>query len=191
METIKFETNQPQVLALMFSEGKPVESQFTGSQVMFSTVDGRRMYLAPFVAEKIAAAGIVAKQQFEICKKQVGRQIEWQVRTHNATAGSVSEAKPAATPVQSDDRTHQEYNGNAHRDHTPGYPALEQALPAQAPVTKTSAKLMACLAAAIDAAAEAQTYAGHRGLKILFNSEDIRCLALSAFISSEKNGGRP
>jgi len=65
-ETIKFETNMPQVLALAFTEGKPVESQFTGSQVMFSTVDGRRMYLAPFVAEKIRAAGISARMPFEI-----------------------------------------------------------------------------------------------------------------------------
>ena len=95
METIKFETNMPQVLALAFAEGQPVESQFIGSQVMFSTVDGRRMYLAPFVAEKIRAAGIAARIPFEICKKQVGRTIEWQVKTQNVQAGTFSENAPA------------------------------------------------------------------------------------------------
>jgi len=189
-ETIKFETNMPQVLALAFTEGKPVESQFTGSQVMFSTVDGRRMYLAPFVAEKIRAAGISARMPFEICKKQVGRSIEWQVRTQNAAAGAVSEATPTAAQVRSLNQTvPKEYNG--YRDEVmPKSPPVPMASPAAAtPVPRTSTKLMGALAAAIDAAMEAEVYCARHGREISFTSEDIRALAITVYISNCKGGG--
>ncbi|MEP6539677.1 MAG: hypothetical protein ABJF23_30370 [Bryobacteraceae bacterium] len=186
METIKFETNMPQVLALAFAEGKPVESQFTGAQVMFSTVDGRRMYLAPFVAEKIRAAGIAARIPFEICKKQVGRSIEWQVRTHNAAAGAVSEATPTAAQVRSSNQTvPKEYNDDGRHDQ-----AMAAPIPAAAAqLTQTGTKLMGALAAAVDAVMEAEIYCARHGREIRFTSEDVRALAITVYISDCKGGG--
>lgn len=184
MEIIKFETNMPQVLALAFAEGKPVESQFTGSQVMFSTVDGRRMYLAPFVAEKIRAAGIAARMPFEICKKQVGRSVEWQVRTHNSAAGAVSEATPAAAQVRSINQTvPKEYNDQVMA------PIPSPGEAAAAPLTRAGTKLMGALAAAVEAVIEAETYCARHGRVFSFTSEDVRALAITVYISDCKGGG--
>jgi hypothetical protein len=192
METIKFETNMPQVLALAFTDGKPVESQFTGSQVMFSTVDGRRMYLAPFVAEKIRAAGIAARMPFEICKRQVGRAIEWQVKTHNAAAGAVSEATPTAAQVRSINQTvPKEYNGNGYRDEaTPNAAAGARGNNAPAvPLSRGGTKLMGALAAAVQAVLETEAYCARQGRDFSFTSEDVRALAITVYISDCKGGG--
>lgn len=186
-EVIRFEPNQPQLIALAFTEGKPVESQFTGSQVMFSTVDGRRMYLAPFVAEKIREAGIAARQQFELCKKQVGREVQWEVRTHNA-AGSVSKAKPTA-PVRSLNESVQ-----------PGYidqqrAQMAQRIEAARPATSLSpmaAKILAAYVVAFEVVEALNTVAQQRGLELDFQQEEhIRTIAATAFIEANKtNGGR-
>lgn len=194
METIKFETNMPQVLALAFTEGKAVESQFTGPQVMFSTVDGRRMYLAPFVAEKIKAAGIVARTPFEICRKQVGRSIEWQVRTHNA--GAVSEATPA--PVQQSPKQTalqgsalQGYNGNAHQAMMAT--ALDATYTAMAqPDTRTfsarAKRMMAAMIDAVDVVIETEMYLERRGVESQAEFESIRAIAATFFIQESKGG---
>jgi hypothetical protein len=197
METIKLETNIPAVVALAFSEGKPVESQYTGSQVMFSLVDGRRMYLPPIVADKIKQAGITARVPFEIVKKQVGRSIEYQIRNHNNTAGMVSETAPALVQVAraANQSAPQGYaNGNGHRDQAmaailnAGEAAMAKPAPA-APLTRTGAKLMAALAAAVEAVIETEAYCARQGRDFSFTSEDVRALAITVYISDCKGGG--
>ena len=63
-------------------------------------------------------------------------------------------------------------NNGYSADHTPKPTAAHQ--------------LMGAFCAAIDAAAEAQAYAARKGLQITFTSEDIRAVAISAFIALEK-----
>lgn len=89
-ETVKFQTNVPEVLSLAFSQGKEVSSQYGGDQVMFSLDDGRRMYVSPYVAGKIYEAGISAHTDFTLCKREVThgnrRAIEWEIQTFNEAA---------------------------------------------------------------------------------------------------------
>src|SRR5579862_6127510 len=93
--SVKFQTNIPERVALAFAEGLPVSSQFGGDQVMFSLTDGRKMYVAPIVAQKIAGLGIGAYEEFEICKREqtVGnrRVVNYEVAVARAVA-------PAAAP---------------------------------------------------------------------------------------------
>lgn len=53
-------------------------------------------------------------------------------------------------------------------------------------ITPTSARLCACLKAAIDAQLEAMGYATRLGWDLQFSNEDVRCMAISTFI----NGGK-
>jgi hypothetical protein len=124
--TVKFSTNIPEILSLAFSEGKPVQSQYNGDQVMFTLTDGRKMYVAPFVAEKIAAAGIRANQPFEICKREVTegnrRKIEFQVRPLSET-GRNPQNQPATTAAEP------RINGHTHVTNSPDLTAtLEQSI---------------------------------------------------------------
>jgi hypothetical protein len=52
------------------------------------------------------------------------------------------------------------------------------------PFTPLTQKLCACFLSAIDAVAEAQAYSRRKDLGITFTSEDVRCVAISAFIEA-------
>jgi hypothetical protein len=198
MPACKLEVNVPQVVALTFSEGKPVESQFTGEQIMFTLTDGRQLYVPPLVAEKIRAAGIVARVPFEICKRQVGRQIEYQVKHHN-TAGEVSEAKPAAR-VQSIERTvPKSYTAPlpdrcyAHSDAAlvGRAAALDGAKQPERPaVSPMAARILASYVVAFEVVGALAEVVNERGLALNFTREEhIRTIAATAFIEANKNGG--
>ncbi len=216
MAILEFAVNIPQTVALAFSDGKEFPSQFPGSacRMMFTLASGDRMFVSPVVADKIKQLGISPHRPFEICKRQVGKSIQWQVTTPNATEGKSLATIPAAAPGQSVNRTAaprytpateapdepSDYDlcDTAHRDTgltaalDATYAALDQprvAAPAQPRSTTISMEAAACLAASIDAWSEAQTYAGHRGLRIQATSEDIRAFAISIFIERSKRGG--
>jgi hypothetical protein len=195
MAIIKFETNVPQLLSLAFSEGKPVVSPMTGAQLMFSTVDADRFYVPPIVGEKLKEHGVTARQQFELCKRQVGRSIEWQVRTHNAAAGAVSQATPTAAPVRTvNETTPKEYNGNRDRSITAALDATYTAMsdPAQsAPrnISPRAKQIMAAMLDAVDVVIETERYLERRGLEVQAEFESIRAIAATFFIQESKGGG--
>jgi len=197
MAIIKFETNVPQLLSLAFSEGKPVVSPMTGAQLMFSTVDADRFYVPPIVGDKLKEHGVTARQQFELCKRQVGRSIEWQVRTHNATAGAVSEATPTAAPVRSLKGTaSQGYNSDVHDDRSltaaldATYTAIAQPPPPAAREISPRAKqMMAAMLDAVDVVIETERYLERRGLEVQAEFESIRAIAATFFIQESKGGG--
>ena len=100
LDTVRFATNVPEVVALQFDVGRTVEGAY-GDQVMFTLTDGRRMYVNPFVAEKIYAAGVSKGEFFSICKREVihgnRRTVEYQVETKNeTTARAHDNVTPAA-----------------------------------------------------------------------------------------------
>jgi hypothetical protein len=195
MAIIKFETNVPQLLSLAFSEGKPVVSPMTGAQLMFSTVDADRFYVPPIVGAKLKEHGVTARQQFELCKRQVGRSIEWQVKTHNAAAGAVSQATPTAAPVRTvNETTSKEYNGNRDRSMTAAldatYTAMsELALSAPRNISPRAKQMMAAMLDAVDVVIETERYLERRGLEVQAEFESIRAIAATFFIQESKGGG--
>jgi hypothetical protein len=197
MAIIKFETNVPQLLSLAFSEGKPVVSPMTGAQLMFSTVDADRFYVPPIVGDKLKEHGVTARQQFELCKRQVGRSIEWQVRTHNAAAGAVSEATPTAAPVRSVKGTApQGYNSNVHGDRSltdaldATYTAMSEPTPlGSREISPRAKQMMAAMLDAVDVVIETERYLERRGLEVQAEFESIRAIAATFFIQGCKGGG--
>jgi hypothetical protein len=197
MAIIKFETNVPQLLSLAFSEGKPVVSPMTGAQLMFSTVDADRFYVPPIVGEKLKEHGVTARQQFELCKRQVGRSIEWQVKTHNAAEGAVSEATPTAAPVRSLKGTaSQGYNSDVHADRSltaaldATYTAMsEPTPPASREISLRAKQMMAAMLDAVDVVIETERYLERRGLEVQAEFESIRAIAATFFIQGCKGGG--
>jgi len=58
------------------------------------------------------------------------------------------------------------------------------------PITPLHAQLFAAIAAAIDAARDAEAYAQAHGLVVRFTAEDVRALAITAYIQTARSGGR-
>lgn len=89
---LRLQTNVPETIALEFTDGLAVASKFGGDQIMFSLVDGRKLFVAPFVAGKITASGVQSYEPFEICKRELvngnRRMVEFQIQR---------EAAPVAT----------------------------------------------------------------------------------------------
>jgi hypothetical protein len=197
MAVIKFETNVPRVLSLAFSEGKPVVSPMTGAQLMFSTVDADRFYVPPIVGEKLKEHGVTARQQFELCRRQVGRSIEWQVKTHNAAADAVSQATPTAAPVRTvNETTPKEYNSNVYGDRSftealdATYTGMsEPAQSAPRTISPRAKQMMAAMLDAVDVVIETERYLERRGLEVQAEFESIRAIAATFFIQGCKGGG--
>ena len=81
-QTLRFETNIPQAVALAFDDGIAVEGRY-GDQVMYTLEDERVMYVPPIVQEQIKRLKIQRGDPFQVVKreKKIGnrRSIEWAV----------------------------------------------------------------------------------------------------------------
>lgn len=51
-DTLRLQTNVPETIALEFTDGLTVASKYCGDQIMFTLIDGRKMFLSPFVARR-------------------------------------------------------------------------------------------------------------------------------------------
>jgi hypothetical protein len=78
---VEFPPNVPVTVALKYGHAKTVSSQY-GERFMFSLADGRVMFLAPDVGEKIEALGVNVRENFTITRKwdeQQGAPVTWEV----------------------------------------------------------------------------------------------------------------
>ena len=96
-EIIKFEFNVPVEVALRFTEPRVFPSQFDGGddRHMFSTTDGRVMYVTPLTSARINALALSKGECFWICKRKNGRLTEFAVSREPM---SVNPAPPPAAP---------------------------------------------------------------------------------------------
>jgi hypothetical protein len=80
-EVIKFEFNRPVEVALRYTEPRIFPSQFDGGddRHMYSTTDGRVMYVTPLVSARINALHVTKGECFYICKTKNGRLTEFVV----------------------------------------------------------------------------------------------------------------
>lgn len=205
METIKFEANVPQQICLKFAKGLPVEGNY-GPQVLFTLVDGRRMYLSPEAAERLA--GQAQGVPFMMCKKQTGKLVRWIIGDAEAapTAATPRLAAAAATmpPRAAEEWVFDDESGQMVR--LSSFPSPSRMPPPSAAVLPSAGpsldargvaperspaadSMMGSLHAAISAVLNAEEYAKRIGRPIEFSAEDIRAMAITVFIQKTKGGG--
>jgi hypothetical protein len=71
-EIVEFPPNIPITLALKYAQGKVISNQY-GERIMFSTTDGRVLFLDPEVGAQIEALAINVRENFSITKQTNGR----------------------------------------------------------------------------------------------------------------------
>lgn len=186
METLKLNVGESHVIALQYAEGKPCQSRYSGDQVMYSLSDGRKLFVDPYVAERIKALRVGPGDEFAIAKKESfagnRRTVEVVVNPLKRT-GAFGHA-----PVDT--------IGNDRPSHpTPAPPAPQAAPPApppQAPVNgagETTADIMArCYCNAVDIALATIACAEKKGLRLTAQFEDVRAMGTALLIS--ETGGR-
>jgi len=96
-DVIKFEFDQPVEVALRFTEPKVFASNFAGGddRHMYSTTDGRVMYVTPLTSARIKALQLTQGEFFSICKRKDGRLTDFAVSREPLAAGP---ARPPAAP---------------------------------------------------------------------------------------------
>ncbi len=157
-EVLQLQTNVPEVIALQFSDGKAVDGQH-GPRVMFTLVDGRRLFTPPIVLDLIKKAAIGKGDRFSICRRETridGKdKIQYEVRVGPPTGQPEVSAPQAARQVA---QAIQHSNGT-----TSAFPVNGQG--------ETAVEL--AMKAAIDVCARGQKYAAVKGLNIAFDGDIV------------------
>jgi hypothetical protein len=179
MEKLKLTPNRPEVIALAFTAGKPVSSNFTGDQMMYTLTDGRLWFADLEAAAKVDALNLGRGEPCEVtmCMDRAKNK-SYEVRYVDGATAPATQAPQAPTRQRVEALT----SGTAAQ--------VAQVHPqynAPAP-NSTGGALMGCFMSAIDAIVEAQAYVTRRGLAITFTAEDVRSTAISAYIGLQKGG---
>jgi hypothetical protein len=95
-DVIKFDFNVPVECALRFTEPRVFPSQFENGddRHMFSTTDGRVMYVTPLTSARINALHLEKGECFWICKRKNGRLTEFAVSRERMSAAPSQLAAP-------------------------------------------------------------------------------------------------
>jgi hypothetical protein len=172
MAKLQLRTNVPEIIALQFTQGKEVESNFNGTEVLYTLEDGRSWYVHPAVARKIDALNLGKGEPFEVVKVEAGNGKGFQYEVKHIAPQHVAQAS-----VLPSVQTRQNGSTSAH--------VVVHTASQDNPIAK---RMMSALCASIDAIAEAQEYATTRGLRITFTGEDVRAVANTLFIQNAKGG---
>lgn len=205
-DTIKLEYGVPQVFALKYLTGKPVESRFPGGRVLFSTSRG-----SLFLNDEDAS-------DFERGVREIAPAAGEEVRVvmvkhahgggHSIRVALASEAaEPTHTEALLEKSVEMARNGQREgfraaamqattapvtyafkENQNAEVPAAVQSFNGSPLITPQSAKLCAVMCSLIDAMTEAKTYSVRRGLDL--TTEDLRALVVTAFIQASREGGR-
>jgi hypothetical protein len=212
--TLRFQPNVAEEVALKFRDGRDVEGAY-GPQVMFTLVDGRKLYLNPGPAERIRELGLRPGEFFSICKRQSnGNSVRWEVTRLDppATSGNGAAAHDAprapayrsnlerqlAKSIEQVERAKANgaangYNGgsSAGRAQPPAQSRpLPTALGAASAVAVEAATITSMLRLSVDALVSTQSYAKKQhGVELAFNEEDVRAIATTLFITATREAG--
>lgn len=172
MAIIRFEPNVPVTVALKFDFGQRVKSGIPNApdQMMYSTVEGDRFYVALETAEAIQRAGVKRGEPFTICKRLEGKSAFWEVTKQQQAR--VTPPAPTAVISNSEEQT-------CAQSSTPQNPV-------SIGMTQMSQLLGSCMIAAIDAAALAREYAHSKGIPLQLSEESIQDLTSTAMIHLQK-----
>ena len=191
-EILRLETNIPKVVALAFDKGVPVEGQF-GDQVRFTLEDDRIVYVDPPVAQRIEELGIRRGEEFQLCKrpKKGAKGLEVEVvKLKCAAAGTP--AAPQAAKREGAAAVPATVTGPVQSSAKPNGAAKANGNGAPVPVVFTGTGagdfLLSALVNSVDIWLATQQYAKAKGLDLAITTEDVRALAITAFINTR--GGR-
>jgi hypothetical protein len=178
-DKVTFQTNIPVEVALKYGDGKDVNGQY-GDQVLYTLMNGQVMYVPPIVRKQIEDLGIGRGELFTITKAEkkngIRRTIEWQVAANGHTSRQRNgESAEKGRPV--DANPDKQPLGQASGNGTVGRVA---------PGGVSAQFLKQALALAVDAAAEAERYAGTHGISLQFTSEDVREIGLRIYANGPR-----
>lgn len=148
---IEFQDNIPQELALLYLNGKPIDTA-RGPRVMFSVKGGKKLFVDPPVAEQIAALGARKGEPISICKRESGFEVK-RIKEPGAPSAQPASHAPGCPTVSQNDSAHHSANRN------------------------NWSPLKIALFSVIEDAVDAEEYANGKGLSIRFTAEDIRTMA--------------
>jgi hypothetical protein len=177
-EKLTLQNGVPVTIALQYSTGKQVPSLIPGAadQMFYTLTDGRHAYFPLEVAGLIDDLQLQSREPFTICK--YGPR-EWQVERENPYAGQAAASPPPASIP----------NKTAAGAPAPAAAPQPAAVP-QAAVNgagHTAADLyIECFRDATAIALAAVDIAKAKGLMISPTFEDLRCIATTLRISSER-----
>lgn len=178
-QKIEWEPNIPVTVTLEFDGGKEVAGR-QGPQYLY-WVDGQRsMFLDPAPHDMIQQTGAKAGDTLEITKTLHGRKVDWEV---------VHVCDEPAPPADEHTRTtsqpmSQPRRSTATRPLPPTSPQPRNTPAPQIaqPITPATCNMLSALCSAIDALAEAATYAERKGIKMHVDAEMIRRTATTIYI---------
>jgi hypothetical protein len=202
-ETLKFQAGETYTVALQQLTGKPCTSRFSGDQLLFSLIPDAespwlRMFVEPYVQDRIRAAGIAPGEYFQISKAESfagnRRVVSMEVRKVGADTGQRAGAPPSLVVNQA--VVHTVATHSIPPAPAPQPPPLPQIAakpshpvpPVNGQGENSAAILSRCYIQAIDIALASTAYAESKGLRITPAFEDIR--ALAATICINETGGR-
>jgi hypothetical protein len=130
-DVIKFEFDHPVEVALRFAEPRVFPSQFEGGddRHMFSTTDGRVMYVTPLTSARIAALHLAQGECFFICKRKNGRLTEFAV-SREPMAVQPAAPQPVRPPASFKSKLPERLYASALAQEPAPSPTLEQQLQA-------------------------------------------------------------
>ena len=189
--TIQLEYGRPEVFALRFLTGKNVASKFPGGRVMFST-DRGPLFLdgedGSDLEIRIRELRVQVGDYVRVVKVKMphggGHSLRIE-RVSDAAEPETAQQRAAETPTRMEALLEKSIDMVRGRTAAPAPAPVSAELPK---ITPASAGLCAALKAAIDAVVESVAYGARLGLKLEFNEEDIRALAITCYINA--NGGR-
>lgn len=208
-EYVRFETGQPQEVALKFADGKEVEGQY-GEQVMYSLTDGRVMYVEPIVAAHIRRLQIQPGECFFIEKRKKGRVNGWHVyreadepaaaeverptRKRTPPAHVLASTLPERVAARNAERNLEQQLAdsitlvNAKKSPPVEPKPVQSAAAAVNPQDRWKAVLLTQTNALTDVLAEALRHSAEHGG--LVKTDDVRSLLITAFIELTKRQER-
>jgi hypothetical protein len=195
-DLLELATNKPEVVALAYADGREYPSKIPGApaQVMFTLVDGRRVFWPQPFAESLKSAGIAANVPFEVVKAEIAKgRTQLQFRPLSGGGRAVN-APASEAPTSKGTNNYSSPNdipAPPERLYTaPATRTAPPAAPEPTPITPRAACMCAAMMAAVDAVLETQAYAARKGLGLTFGEESVRAIGLSIYISDCKGGAR-
>jgi|HubBroStandDraft_2_1064218.scaffolds.fasta_scaffold228717_3 hypothetical protein len=205
--TIKLEYGVPAVFALRFVTGKEVRSNYPGGRYMFSSTDRGPLFLdgedASDFQRMLGELGVVSGELIRVTKIKMahgGGHALRVAKVSDADEGPdkmlVAQLEKSIEVAQREKNQRVSQNGAGPVATGPTSRITDSispnptpaALPLQAAaISPAAGKLAGALKAAIDACVEARFYAERLGMKLDFNEEDVRCLAITSYIQAARS----
>jgi hypothetical protein len=218
-EILRFEPNVPVEVSVQGGGGITVAGRY-GDRVMYTLSDNRRMYVAPFVAQRIRELEIAPGEAFQICKREVKngprktinwlvdriepetqleRELRESVDIANARNNGVPDSGSSALPEMSTGISPDPHFAEQPDSGPNGSPMHVINGPgnhpgnSEAPTSPPSApetQLAHALKTAIAAAVTAENFAKTLDYSIRFTTEDIRSMGITVLIGMQQRTPR-